>query len=322
MKRFVIQLLIICSLFLTIGVVLCMYNKTATQKILEQEKVFPTQVSILALGDSHVRYSVDDRLFPEVKNKAKDGEAILYNLAKANFYTEANTNIRTILLSYHYCTLSPRLFYAGLFGRLTDKMYGLYFPLLIDRKNLLEQLDERKDSKNYWIAYARAKYGIPSKLTLNSYFHRAALDQQTEFAGGFYGYDYSRIKPELQPDYALRKYLYRYGADAEWQIYPKQHESLIEMCEWARRKNYRLVLYNAPCHPDFLSALPQKAVHCTDSIAAEICLRYDAMYLNYADYPLPDSCFWDHDHLNKYGAEVITKVLRDTLIGRGYICHK
>lgn len=154
---------------------------------------------------------------------------------------------------------------------------------------------------------------------MNSYFHRATLDQQTEFAGGFYGYDYSRIKPELQPDYALRKYLYRYGAHADWVMYPKQYESFIELCDLAKGHNYRLVLYNAPCHPDFLSALPEKAVRCTDSIAAEICSRYDAVYLNYADYPLPDSHFWDHDHLNKYGAAEITKVLRDTLSRMGYM---
>ena len=132
MKCFIIQLLILSSLFFAIGAVICKYNKTVTKKILEEEKIFPTHVSILALGDSHVRYSVDDHLFSEVKNKAKDGEALLYNLAKADYYTEAN-NIRTILLSYHYCTLSPRLFYAGLFGYLTNKMYPLYFPLLIDR---------------------------------------------------------------------------------------------------------------------------------------------------------------------------------------------
>jgi hypothetical protein len=95
--------------------------------------------------------------------------------------------------------------------------------------------------------------------------------------------------------------------------------SLHQIKDLCLQKGYKLILYNAPLAKVHFDHTPPEYIHLTDSVAHALADNQNVYYLNYSQYPLPDSCFSDGDHTNIYGARIITPLLRDSLAALGVI---
>jgi hypothetical protein len=96
-------------------------------------------------------------------------------------------------------------------------------------------------------------------------------------------------------------------------------DALYDIHALCEKKGYKLVLFNAPVSPEYYAHIPLFYKHLTDSVVNSLVDNRTTCYLDYTQYPLPDSCYYDCDHINLYGANVVTPLLRDSLRSLGLL---
>jgi hypothetical protein len=87
-------------------------------------------------------------------------------------------------------------------------------------------------------------------------------------------------------------------------------DSLVHLTE---KFNVELILFSGPLHSSGEKYVPQKFLNAYRDGK----LRYQeydhVSFLEYTYYPLPDSCFANHNHLNGYGARIISELVSKEL---------
>jgi hypothetical protein len=96
-------------------------------------------------------------------------------------------------------------------------------------------------------------------------------------------------------------------------------DALCNIHTLCKEKGYKLVLFNTPVPPEYYAHIPPLYRHLADSVVNSLVDNRTTFYLNYTQYPLPDSCYYDGDHTNLYGAKVVTPLLRDSLRSLGLL---
>ncbi|MDR3128777.1 MAG: hypothetical protein LBU03_00765 [Tannerellaceae bacterium] len=92
-----------------------------------------------------------------------------------------------------------------------------------------------------------------------------------------------------------------------------------EIDSFCKEKGYTLILFNAPLPQSYYVHIPLVYKQLTDSVVNALVDNQTTFYLDYTQYPLPDSCFRDGDHTNLYGANIITPLVRDSLRALGLL---
>ena len=77
------------------------------------------------------------------------------------------------------------------------------------------------------------------------------------------------------------------------------------------KKNIKLYLITTPFHESYHERVMNDHVWIfTKQFCSQLAhSNPNVHYLDYSDFPLPDSCFWDADHLNELGASLFTDEL-------------
>jgi hypothetical protein len=95
--------------------------------------------------------------------------------------------------------------------------------------------------------------------------------------------------------------------------------TIRDMRSFCREKGYSLVLFNAPVSPMYYTHIPSAYKQLTDSVIHTLVDNQTTFYLDYSRHPLPDSCYYDSDHTNFYGANLITPLVCDSLRKMGVL---
>ena len=84
----------------------------------------------------------------------------------------------------------------------------------------------------------------------------------------------------------------------------------LDSCvQLTKRLGVELWLFSGPLHKDLRDRIPQK-FYDAFKIATDSALTYEHVhFLDYMEYPLPDSCFRNLNHINYYGAQVISPLV-------------
>lgn len=293
-------------------------NHTFYEKEAErQDAYFTDSVTVLLIGDSHAECGVDPARFPEMINRASSAECLYYNRIKNRYYARKG-KIRTCILSFHYFSLSKH-WEEGVTGMLREEQMQKYAHFYF-----------RDPAKADWQTCFHSPYEY-GKYTLLSRFHlptKQSLNQGVMAMMGtpsdiasFGAYTPSHVSNIGNPDLCQSKLdetIFRgqtnpdhYHLDAH--LSQLMHTCLTEIIQDNQKNGIETILLNLPCHPDFNSRIPDVLKHHIDSIALSFEPDH-CRYLNLYDYPLPDSCFRDYDHLNARGAEIITPIIRNFVL--------
>jgi hypothetical protein len=304
MKRFFWSLCRFGSAVLPVCIFLCLIYRTAFRSTFKHPVAdFNSRnISILILGDSHPYYSILTDDWKEAFGFAYFSEGPDYTLAKLQLLSERCPGLQTVVIGYGCHTPA---YYAT--GFPAENHYDICFnlhPFLGDTKippdnPLAPTL--REVYLNYTFGLVTGNSIPKIKYTLSK--HLFAPRRPPAKNGTHINWE-TRINEH-------------YCDEVSHELKPPSRSVIAELYnirDFCLQKGYRLVLFSAPVPKPYFDHIPPPYKQLADSVVKSLCDHSNTFYLDYSQYPLPDSCFFDGDHTNLYGAGIITPLLRDTLV--------
>jgi len=290
---FVLGLLIIIGAF-------ALLNSNFRKKMLNPENFqFSDSISVLMIGDSEIALSLNPEFIPNSVNQSIVSEHYLYTYTRLKWFLNNNPQLKFIFLGFNYSNIAKKYD-----TKLTDPTQRAFFFsrvfILLDENelNLLYSPDLL-----FFRNYLAWKWGFPTKenMSLLLKTHFGKLTQESMPFWGSYldgGVTYSVGR-------ARERIFEMFGNESECGIAPLQMKYLNQIIDLCRTHQVKLILFASPLSDNFYNLIPDFYISEFQRIQNE--LPDDIRFLDYSRYPLPDSCFNDANHVNHYGAEIISR---------------
>lgn len=318
MKKFFRKLTVVVGCLLLLICLLSLYNRKQTNKVVAETSILREGTTILAMGDSHASNTLDPSLFLGLVNCGTDGEPMFYTKMKLIYILEKNPQINTVILTMNYFRLSVNQ------DQHTSKVEGLFnrFAPIINSK-----LEWQKDFMRNLTLSEIVKMityhiiGSPTKSLFDDSTKDAALVSfNKDFIGKFNTQDTCRIDSVN----TLIRYNHQFGNSILERgvsnfISQNQVKYLYEFFEFCSDNKITVVIFYSPCHSYYNSLIPNEIIEKVDSITSDISEKYQIHIVNWHNLDLPDTLYRDQDHINLEGTQIITPMLRDTLLQLGVI---
>jgi hypothetical protein len=283
MKNFLYQFLFfIFSIFgYLIVVFLYNYNFENSPKI--------TKSNIVIVGDSHARYGVINDSFENSKNYCSNADNLIMSKWKLSRILSTK-QIDTVFISLGYHSFSED--YKNFFSS-NDAV----LPKVLERYLFINNSELFNYQLNIWkiLSIIGSKIKKPYR--------------ELQYLGVFVRKDEKISKPQPAKAAWRAKKHFKYTKD----ITPdaiNQIQNIINVC-----KQYGVVCYFIfpPITKDYKKRIPKDIVTSADSFLSN--LKNKGFYLPTVE-TLPDSCFFDPDHLNFSGAKIYTHCLKQALYSK------
>lgn len=241
-------------------------------------------VHTVLVGDSQVRFAVDDRELPGVRNLARTSETYFFSYLKLREVLEHNPQVTDVLVGFNYHNLSP---YCDdyIFGRPALTIAPRYYDVLdLHAAARLSSSNPRLVG----VLLQEALLGDPSA-------HRYAGRFPTEFP----------TERCFSPAVMRKRIALQFGGGVEpgdlSALNPGYLRRIERLCA---RRGVRLTLIATPLHERYRNRVPAAFVAAHRRVAAELgapVFRFEGLSLGDEDF-LPDG-----DHVSKRGAAAATR---------------
>jgi hypothetical protein len=303
--------------FLGIGLALlvpvCLLCRRAHHRTLEAP-VFrlKPEITTLVLGDSHPEGAVDPRHLPHSANISHSGDNYFYSYEKLNFLLSRNPQATTVILGFSWHNFPANYQESFLFGEAKGKIEA-FFPILdAEGRALVASWNSA-----YLVPWAQNTLGLPLKFYDDGLLWRQLRGARLhpddfEFFGGFEDTGVSHIDESIIKQKAASYFLEAGGSPSPTSPYMTQYFfKILDLCT---SRGIRVVLLNTPVHPLYRSRVPEASVRTFEELRAQVALRYPGVaYLDFSDLPIEASGYYDGDHVNRRGAETVTRRLASLL---------
>lgn len=281
LKQNFIRRLLILSIALVFLIVLFLIATTIKTKAFRIDDT----IENVFMGDSHVRYAVNDSLIKLGLNLANSSESTYFSYFKLKRLLQLNPNIKTVYLGFSYHNIS------AYYDQYTYGRYSVapnYFFLL----NITEQLKVMKWSFKRLFPFLlnTLKFGTKNWMNKNT------------FQGGF---DNPFTNVSASETTMNERLDFQYYSDG--MLYSFSHlnltyfNNIITLCN---KKNVKLIILNTPLHNYYLTKVPAKFVNKYDSLITS--KGIEVMDLSQTE--LADHFFQpDGDLVSREGAKETTK---------------
>lgn len=286
MKRFIIGI----SSFLLLLIVF--YIGILSYYVIKMRKysfALPPIKTVLVIGDSQTQADINDSILVNVKNLSLAHDGYFSMFTRLKLYTDTNPQIDHVIIALSPHTLSPikdDFFHNFGYVDETVKHYMPYFNI-----------------PDWWILIKNDPADVLSSLVtpINYYLH-PSQDRIKEM--GFYeSADYSHLEEDIKsgatrlvPDSCETNY-----GNAITVMY------LHKIIDYCKGKNIKLIGINTPVlHGEKYFDMKNYNYLISHDFK-------DIEVWNYMDMAVPDSCRRDVNHLNKWGAETFSNVLKERL---------
>lgn len=310
LARFILK----CFYFIIIGGILigpfCYLSRTTYIRSLN-DSVFllSKDTNILIAGDSHLEMTVNPDLLPHSANISISGENYFYTYYKLRHFLARNPQVSTVVLGFSWHNFPKKYQESFLFGEERSKVEQ-YFPLL-DREGKLSVFNFKS---SYLVPWFRYTLGLPLKLYLDQVLSRSLLGQKLSresftFYGG-YKLNNKSVIDKVKTNEKLKAYYQdEYGVASESSSLMIDYlDKILKMC---MEKNVRVVLFNTPVQNDYLEGIPTRSIKSLDTIRSNLLSKHsNVIYIDYSNFTLPTNYFYDSDHVNSYGASIVTQSLQ------------
>ena len=255
--------------------------------------------NILVIGASRTESSVNDKVLANSFNISGAGDPLFYTNIKLRTYKKYNEQIDTVFLSMDSRTLDAAV--ADHFYRPSSMKAKLprffHFLSLGDWKKLYE-IDLKSS------VYASAFAPEYSARLVKEILSKPKSKRSLKIGG--YKIESRRITQEMVLRFKATDTIQSYKlSDLECQ-------NLKDITKFCKANKITLIFVNPPLHPEmYHSAKYQQGKIIFEEFLKKEFPEYT--YLNFSGQFLPDSCYADLIHLNKYGAEIFSKKLDSVL---------
>jgi len=297
MRRFIVN----CALFIILVLAFLMGSYILADSSIKQRKQellkIRDDIKIVFAGDSNVECAINDSLIPNSINIAQSGEAYMYSYVKIKSLLEYNDQINTIFLGFSYLDLIKDTEERWLFKDefVIEKIRTYNYLLSNSEKSLII----KKNPKAYLIG---TKECIISNFLsfLKSYSSEILKGKIINFGG------YERVVlDKLQEDIKINAF--------SEQLFEKgllQEEYLKRISFICQQKSIKLILINTPKHQYYSTRFNKEIKN--NWLLVRNSLSQDSL-LDLSTLTMPDSCFYDMDHLNYKGAIIFSSYLNSKL---------
>lgn len=275
----------------------------------------PENVDTIILGDSHTETALDPDVIPNSINISLSSEHYFYTYYKIRYLLNACHNIEHVIVGFSYHNLGKRddiYLFADSPGSRVDIMYERYF--LIVGHNGIKKL--MSFSKVYWAKLLKYKFGMSFQWD-PVFLAKALLEELTytdyAFIGRFYKSKKSHVNSEIISKTIQKHY---YVADSKPQNFSETAISyfkrIVKLCT---TRGIQLVIINTPLHPDYKNQIPENFLLKYTQVLSQLLKTFpEVQYLDYSELKMPISYYGDADHVNYYGAEIVSAKIRRQLL--------
>ena len=253
----------------------------------------------LVLGASRTQTAINDHIMKDYFNNSEAGEPLFYTNIKLRVFKEHNIHIDTVILSLDNRTLvtsGPNRFYGPASIKVKLPRY-FHFLSLDDWKKLIK-IDLK--SSLYSSTYAPEYTARLIKQILT----KSKKDRSLIIGG------YKSESHQITED--MINSVKNTDSTNQFKISIIERQNLIDIKTFCKENNIELLFVNPPLHPAkyYSSEYQQGKIIFEEFLKKEF---PEYTYLNFSAQFLPDSCYADLIHLNKYGAEIFSKKLDSVL---------
>jgi hypothetical protein len=288
MKKFIFRSLVFLALFC----LFCAVNYGFNQYQIDHNSGYLLNTKTLIIGDSQIEHALNPDFFKNSRNVAKAGEPYISTFYKLKFLLKKNPQInRTIvgLSLYNLTAYNDTKFVDSNWSK--NQLENAY-PFL----NLEKLHDLPLDKKRYWQTQFRHKLLLPKT-------------NHEKYLGHFVAYPTSDLK---KLDVQQRIHAHYYNGDALYtvsQISLNMLDSIIQLCD---QQEVELVFVVPPLHLQYRENIPEYFQQLWKTVLISL-ENKQVNILNYSEWSLPDDCFRDYNHLNKKGADLLSKKIVERL---------
>jgi hypothetical protein len=291
-------------------VVICVSVRVFLYYSFDEIVAHSKNASTIIIGDSHTEWGLVADSIEGAFNFSSGSERYVYNYKKLQVLSEVYP-IRLVILSLSYHSFTPGegqkqegydYKYCFTLYPFIREVESQVYRNLLDRSMMREVMlchEAGLPSRNSMAVIKRVLQGYPFLITTPPVKYPSTPVGWEERIREHYNKD--------MPGGGLKE------VDSSFVA------TIRDICSFCREKGYRLVLFNAPVKPMYYAHIPVAYKQLTDSVIHTLVDNRNIFYLDYSQYTLPDSCYRDSDHLNFYGANIITPLVRDSLCSMGIL---
>ncbi|MEP6711607.1 MAG: hypothetical protein ABJA37_04280 [Ferruginibacter sp.] len=263
---------------------------------------FGKNINIMVCGDSHTESAVNDEILQHSINISHSSEPYFYTYNVIKTLINNNPRINTIIMGYSFHSLSGSYDVAIFKEEFTKTMYPDYLPIL--------------DARSISTLVSKNIYGISRSIpnVLKNMFY-SILNKPSNvasypFIGHYYKSRNSNINDSTINKAIMRHYYKKDSAECEFSAI--QEEYLKQIIQFCNNRNIKLILLSTPVSKGYYDKIPIKFVNNYYLKASEF--KQQANLLDLHDLKLSKECYGDGDHINEYGAKILTTKLDSLLI--------
>jgi hypothetical protein len=297
MQQFLIKTILFIILVISITTGIYLLSDFSLKQRKQNLLKIGDDINIIFAGDSNVEGAVNDSLISNSMNIAQSGEAYLYTYVKLRNLLEYNSQISTIYLGFSFQDLLKS----------TEERWLFQDQFVIEKikyyNYLLGNPEKTMIIKHNLISFLRGSVEsiLNNFMVLLKSYSSEGLNRKII---NFGGYEYIE-KYKLQEDIKLNSFSeHRFEKGSIQEMYLKM---ISQLC---RQKSIRLVLFDTPKHKYFATRFDKETKNYWLSLHKS--LPQDSL-LDLSMFILPDSCFYDMDHLNCKGAVIFSRYLNEKL---------
>lgn len=300
MKSFLLK----CLLFVTLmtAIVAATWHLVIGSCLKEVYTLSPDR-HILMLGNSHIKFGVDDSEIPGVFNFAYEEQYADGAYRRLKLLHSLNPGIDTVVVGLDNVMTYTR-FRDGLpGGEISPRPLNTIVNFNADLASQMSPDDIMAIAR---MSHTDLIYDQLMSLlrveTAYAYYRRAGFEAQRESNGGFKKFNRNSLQNEIaevKSNKSIRHLPERFEMPPYVAYYV---DHIVDYC---RQNHIKLIFMCTPQYPI--------NVYDTEHYRHIIAERYpDVTFLDYFSFPLTDDCFADTDHLNEKGARVFTNHLKHT----------
>lgn len=289
-------------MFSLIAIVVCVYILIFKYQISNIK--INKNIHILVCGDSHTQSAINDAEFKNILNVSQSSEPYLASFNVIRTLTNNNPQIKTIVLGYSFHSLSNTSDDVVYKEKYKVDFYARYMPIfdiesiaIISKHNLRGLIKSIPNSLNTW-------------NTLKNLPNIHEIDYKNYiFFGNYYmsktsNFNEKTIKSSIQRHYFEENKIANFSI-----IQEKYLTKIVNLCS---EKKLKLFLINTPITNCYLKKIPEKFIKNYYNTIKKIGDK--AFLIDFHNLKLKKYCFGDGDHINTYGAKILSDKLDSIFI--------
>jgi hypothetical protein len=289
MKRFIKNIVLF-----TIIIILYFFVNFLINNIIIKKHPPKLHSKTIVMGDSHPMTAIDPQ-YSNIQNISQSAEPYFITYFKLKELYKFN-KIDTVFLGFSFQNISAfndkKFDDAFWCDEMFERIYYIV-PL-----NTLTNLS--KNIRVNFVSYAR--------IFLKNMLLRPTVNHLT-YIGSFTSKKGSQDFRKYKPETVIQRHFFDRKKNIGISSFSIQYlDSIVNL---TKRENIKLILINPPIHKSYRKLIPSNFIKSYSKIS-KILREDDVTVFDYSHLALPDSCFFDFDHINQKGARIFSKMIRET----------